>query len=982
MSNTSLNIYVSPLGDDRWSGLFPQPAADGSDGPLATVMAARNAIRHIRSTQVRCDPVTVQLQSGLYELDEPLTFFPVDSGTAAAPVRYLAAPESVPVLSGGRRISDWRETQHGGLRCWTAELPEVAAGRWIFTRLYVNNTSRERPRLPRAGFYRFTGVAGYADPGTGWCNGPDRANFAPGDIQRWHNWEDVELITYQLWFDTHHRLKAIDEDTRTVHFHAKSLSSLYDERQEYARYFVENVFEALDTPGQWYLDRRVGRLYYLPFPEERIESTVVIAPRLTELLRVEEAGGRRVGHLHFENLTFAHQHWELPPQSPGYIQAASGVAGAILLKGAENCVFYGCTLAHVNGYGWEIKAGSTANLIAACTIHDAGGGGIKIGHEQLDRSDTTTTDEAMIDGDVPVMATTVVDCIIRDCGRIFPSAIGIWIGNSGWNRILHNHIFNCNYTGISCGWTWGHAPNRTVGNRIENNHIHHINHLQILSDNGGIYTLGEQPGATIIGNVLHDIACYGYGGWGIYPDEGSSEMRIEHNLVYGTQKAAFMIHCGRNNLVQHNLFALSREEHICLGNREAHRSTVFRHNIVITANGRIERCHLNWDAAHYTVGDNLYWTLDGSPVTFNKQSLACLQERGVNTGSMVADPLVGDAAGGDFTLRSDSPAHRIGFRPYDWHAAGPRPKERRPSSYSEYIHHYSLPALEQPVVRTKIELITPRVDLIESQSARFKVTLSNVGRCGGQGKMRLNSGPKGSVGSPSLRRISYQLAPGETHIEEVSVKVRRGTLAFWLDTEPAGKSTVPSRGLVLDPAGEEWIVPRVATGTASEPVAKSLARVPARDIRLSNRLVATITLGATEKCLLFLAHFFETQLRPNWVQPWKGTALELISYQKPHRQIFLIPHGADYKTDVLRVVPGGIEQAPDVHIKSRPRSMGCEVSALIPWSELGLSGTPGDFPFDLMVDAYDPSTGNIIQVPALDPPAQSTLRRSGRLIVN
>jgi hypothetical protein len=981
MSNTTLNLYVSPAGNDQWSGLWPLPTPDGSDGPLATVAAARNALRSRRANGKAAGPVRVQIAEGRYELPETLAFTPVDSGTVEAPVRYVAAPGANPVLSGGRRIGGWQEVQHGPLRCWVVELPEVATGRWRFSRLYVNDTARQRPRLPRAGFYRFTGVAGYADPGTGWGNGPDRANFAPGDIQRWHNWEDVELITYQLWFDTHHRLKAIDESSQTVHFHTKSLASLMDERNEFARYFVENVFEALDTPGQWYLDRPAGRLYYLPLPEERIETAVVIAPKLTELVRLEGAEGRRVGHLHFENLTFAHQHWELPPHSPGYIQAASGVPGAILLKGAEACVFYGCTIAHINSYGLEVKAGSTANLMAACTIHDAGGGGIKIGHEQIDRCDTTTADEGRLEGDVPAMATTVVDCIIRDCGLIFPSAIGIWIGNSGWNRILHNHILNCNYTGISCGWTWGHSPNRTVCNRIENNHIHHINNLQILSDNGGIYTLGEQPGSTIVGNVLHDIACYGYGGWGIYPDEGSSEMRIEHNLVYGTQKASFMIHCGWENLVQHNLFALSQEEHICLGNREAHRSVVFRHNIVVTANGRFGRCHLDWDPAFYTVEDNLYWTQDGSPLAFNNQSLACLQERGINAGAVVADPLLVDAAGGDFTLRSDSPAYLVGFRPYLWRTAGVRPKGERPLDYPEYVRRYPLPGLDQPVVRTKIELSIPVEQALDSRCAEFRVTISNVGRIAGQGALRLSAGPKGAVGSPSLRRIAYQLAPGETQVAQVSVKVRRGTREFWLDSEAADNRTVPARGLVLDPAMGQWTVPRVSPVTSAELVAKALARVPARDIRLNKRVLATITLGTSDEALLFHARFFEPQFQPNWVQPWKGTALELISYQTPLRQLFLVPRVDEGGLEVLRVIPGGREKAPEIRRVCQSIPGGCEIAALIPWNELALSGAPGSFPFAVMVDAYDPGSANFVQVAALEVPAQGSSRPPSQLVV-
>ncbi len=793
MNKESLDLFVSTVGRDNWSGASPAPVPGGDDGPLASVAGARDAIRRLRAAGGLKGGVAVHIQAGVYAMAETLCFTPEDSGTAEAPIRYIAAEGAAPVLSGGRAIGDWREIQHAGLRCWVADLPEVAAGRWTFTRLYVNGAPRQRPRLPKAGFYRFTGLAGFEDTGMKWCEGPDRASFAPGEIRQWRNWEDVELISYQLWFDTHHRFKAIDEAAGMAHFHAKSLGSLKDERGQFARYFVENVFEALDTPGQWYLDRSVGRLYYLPLPEECLETTRIVAPCLTELLRLQGEGERRVAHLHFENLSFEHQHWELPRDCPGYIQAAWGVPGAIRLEGAGQCVFYGCTIAHVNGYGLEMLAGSTLNTVAACSIHDAGGGGIKIGHEQLMPHESPVGEQ--MPGEAPVMAATVVDCTIRDCGLLYPSAIGIWIGNSGWNRLLHNQIFNCHYTGISCGWTWGYAPTRTVANRIEHNHIHHINHHEILSDNGGIYTLGQQPGTVLRGNVIHDISCYGYGAWGIYPDEGSSEMRVEHNLVCGTQKACYATHYGRDNLVRHNVFALSQADHLCLGKREHHRSTVFRHNVCVFANGCVKSGV--WDIAHDTASDNLFWSLDGTPFTFNGVPLAGLMRQGQNLGAIVADPLFTDAAGGDFSLRSDSPAKSIGFRSFAWQA-GLRLKVSRPSAYEDYLRRFPLPAFDVPVVRTNIELLTPLADADAAGLAVFAVTLSNIGRAAGQGVLRFKSGPKGGVGAPSLLRLPFDLAPGAVQHQRVEVKVRRGTRVFWLDSEPANEVGVPARGLVMN----------------------------------------------------------------------------------------------------------------------------------------------------------------------------------------
>ena len=979
MTNDILRLYVSPAGNDRWSGLLPAPAADGSDGPVATPAGARDALRRFRAARGGLDrPVTVELAAGVYELSETLRFAPEDGGTEACPVRYAAAAGAAPVISGGRRIGGWRETQHAGLRCWVADLPDVAAGRWTLTRLYVKDIPRPHPRLPKTGFYRFTGVAGFSDAGFTWCKGPDRANFAAGEIRRWHNWEDAELVSYQLWFDTHHRFKAIDEEAGLAVFRAKSLGSLKDERGEFARYFVENVFEALDTPGQWYLDRRAGRLYYLPLPNETPAATAVTAPRLAELVRLQGEGAKRVAHLRFENLTFAHQHWELPPDCPGYVQAAFGVPGAIILEGAEDCAFYGCTVAHINGYGLEVLAGSTRNVIAACTVHDAGAGGVKIGHEQMVRVNETTVGCAPVDDDVPALATTVADCTVRDCGHLYPSAIGLWVGNSGWNRLLHNHIFNCTYTGISCGWTWGYAPTRTVGNRIEFNHIHHINDREILSDNGGIYTLGIQPGLVLRGNVIHDISCYGYGAWGIYPDEGSSGLRIEQNLVCGTKRAAFSTHYGRDNLVRHNIFALSREEHLNLGKLEQHRTTVFRRNVCAFANGRVTG--LSVRLGHHTAEDNLYWTLDGSHLSFGGHSLAVQQEKGQNLGAVVADPLFTDAAGGNFALRADSPALRMGFKPFDWRAAGVRLKAARPADYEAYLARFPIPAPDAPVVRTQVELKTPLADVRTSGSAAFEVTLTNLGRAAGKGAVRLAGGPKGAAGKPSLRRIAFELAPGETRRESVTLKVKRGSPRFWLDCEPADDVTVPARGLVVDPASFQCPMVRAPKTIGLADLDSALAKAPVQCVWQGEQIVAELRLGAAKNGLLVAALYREPTLRPNPATPWLGTAIEVQTVPSPAdpaaakkqavSKIFLTPHADGRGPDTMATCEGGKADAaaPEVAADSRPVPGGCDIRAVIPWKRLGYDAMPDKALLEIIVYNIDPATNDICHARAFDWP--------------
>jgi hypothetical protein len=165
------------------------------DGPLATLDRARQAVREWRKANPdRKEPVRVQLRGGTYRPSEPITFTPDDSGSAEAPVVYEAYKDERPVVSGGVRITGW-QVRNGR---WRVMLPEVRAGTWRFSQLFVDGQRRYRPRVPANGYYAILG--GLPKGKDKKRAGPSGFRFTPGQLRaHWRNLNDVEVLVFNSW---------------------------------------------------------------------------------------------------------------------------------------------------------------------------------------------------------------------------------------------------------------------------------------------------------------------------------------------------------------------------------------------------------------------------------------------------------------------------------------------------------------------------------------------------------------------------------------------------------------------------------------------------------------------------------------------------------------------------------------------------------------------------------------------------------------
>lgn len=639
-----IRFWLSPDGSDRNKGT--------EEKPLETVEEALSRIR-----DEEYDQAYVYFMDGEYYMEEA-----VDLDGSDHDITFCAAEEANPSILGAFPVSGWKEETVNGITMWVTEIEESKRG---FESLFSKEESLPQSRWPKEGYFAVESANtkdgyGTTDPNLAmqyamylYTDQSQIEGMETFDVTNVTNLTDVTLKIIHWWKDETVKVKNFDYSTGRIEFSKPATMTI----KRGDRYYFMNVFEAMSEPGEWYINDETGKLYYIPKDGEEIGKTQLYAAQTERF--VTATGAKNIV---FEGLNFAMTDWSIPTTTwyssgADHHQAAYDVTPAFYFTSSEDITFDNCTFNNINNtclkFGYDVQGINVTNN----SFQSIGANAIFLVGENIQGAENKVTKNFLISNN-----------LIEDYGQVYHNATAVGIIHAAEGEISNNEIHDGYYTAITVGWVWGYGYSVTADVLIKQNLIYNVGQ-NLLSDMGAIYTLGVKEGIEITENIVHDVQAnmeYGYGGWGIYTDEGSSNVMITKNLVYDCSSTSFYQHYGQDNIVMNNILAFSDQGQVALAREQDHIGFHLIRNIIVSDGTAFWAGIREENQIRDT--SNFYWD-------YTNGDQGVIPERyyeayGMYHMATFVDPKFVNAEERDFNLRSFSPAIEAGFVPWDISQAG------------------------------------------------------------------------------------------------------------------------------------------------------------------------------------------------------------------------------------------------------------------------------------------------------------------------
>jgi len=644
----ALDFFISPDGDDANPGTKLKP--------FATPLRARDAAR--RAKQPAAEPITIHLRGGTYYLDEPLVFAADDSASRNAPLAFVAWKKEEPVFSGGLKLKlEWKSFRGRILQA------EVTPG-LAFAQLFVNGRRQHLARYPNF------------NPDVRIFNGYADDAFSPERAARWADPQGgfIHAMHRAMWGDFHYVITGKKPDGSVTYEGGWQNNRRMGMHDQYR--FVENIFEELDAPGEWFLNDKTNTLYFYPPTGLDINSAVIEVVRLRHLVEFKGTVEKPIRFLTLKGLTFRHAAGTFMDNKEPLLRSdwTTYRGGAVFITGAEDCSLVDCEFDQVGGNTIFVNNYNRRIAIRRCHIHDSGANGIAfVGDPNAVRNPLFEYGQRQDYSDIdktpgPISPNYPADCLVEDCliyrtGRVEKQTAPVQIAMARRITVRHCSLYDVPRAGINIGdGCWG-------GHIIEFCDI--FDTVKETGDHGSFnswgrdrfwglrdidlntITLGEHRNLPLLDTVeptiLRNNRWRCDHGWDIDLDDGSSNYHIYNNLCLngGIKNREGFYRIVENNIMADNSF----HPHVWYRNSQ----DIFRHNIVFTSYKPIrvnkpwgKQCDFN---LLHTTGQN------------ETVTATVLQDAsGLDENSISADAMFINPAKGDYRLRAGSPALKLGFK--------------------------------------------------------------------------------------------------------------------------------------------------------------------------------------------------------------------------------------------------------------------------------------------------------------------------------